>query len=43
MWLQLKELVGVTLGSSSTAAIGQSVFVVGNATGLDHTLTRVSV
>ncbi len=30
----------MTLGSSSTAAVGQSVLVIGNSSGLDHTLTR---
>lgn len=31
----------MVLGSSSGLEVGHSVYGVGNATGLDHTLTRV--
>ncbi|KAL6751409.1 trypsin-like cysteine/serine peptidase domain-containing protein [Haematococcus lacustris] len=37
---KLKELVGVPLGSSSSLAVGHTVYALGNASGLDATLTR---
>lgn len=36
-----KELVPVSLGSSARLQVGQTVFTLGNAMGLDHTLSKV--
>lgn len=37
-----RELTPASLGSAGGLHVGQSVFLLGNAMGLDHTLSRVS-